>query len=179
MEDDEELAIPGHVSSKRAARMLGISDERVKQFIRAKRLSAQKISGRYMIPIKAVEDFRRSARGRARTEPPQWRVYDRGIQLKGKGIQVQIRPGQEAVFEQKLRTMREEERHLLRGTMLRYVLVDEDEPGMVHIWLAWKDNERPDEEEWERELAEFRADFADVLDWTTERASRLRGLVYT
>src|SRR5579859_148193 len=106
MEDDEELAIPGHVSSKRAARMLGVSDERVKQFIRAKRLPAQKISGRYMIPIKAVENFKRFARGRARTEPPLWRVYDRGIQLKGRGMQVQMRAGQEKAFEEKARRMR-------------------------------------------------------------------------
>jgi hypothetical protein len=69
--------------------------------------------------------------------------------------------------------------HRLTGTMQRYIMVEKDAPLRVHIWLAWKDNEMPDGEAWQRELAEFKAEFADVLDWGTERSSELLGLLYT
>jgi len=178
MEDDEELAIPGHVSAKRAARMLGVSTDRIYEFIEEKRLISKKVSGMHMIQIESVQNFKRSASGRARTQSPPWRVYRSGIRLEGKSIQVQIRFGQKEAFEKKLRMIREGQRYRLNGTMLRYILVDEQPPETVHIWLAWKDNEA-DEGDLERELTDFRAEFADVLDWETERESSLKGLLYT
>lgn len=178
MEDDELTGMPGYVTPKKAALMLGLTDKRIHQLIRAKRLPARKMLGRYVIREEAVEDFKRSPAGRLRTQPPPWRAYGSGIHLKGRGIQVQIRPGQEETFEKKLQAMREEQTHLLSGTMLRHILLEEDEPARVHIWLEWKDNEA-DEETLARELADFKAEFADVLDWGTEQSSSLKGLLYT
>ena len=132
----------------------------------------------HMIEIESVENFKRSAAGRARKQPPYWRAYRSSVELNGRDIHVQVRPGQEAAFEKKWKSTLKQQRHLLSGTMLRYILVDGQSPTTVHIWLAWKDNEA-DEEELARELAAFKADFADVLDWETEQESSLKGLLYT
>jgi quinol monooxygenase YgiN len=90
-----------------------------------------------------------------------------------------MRPGQEAAFLEKLREMNKRQEHLLTGSMERYIQQDEGDPSMIHIWLVWKDNELPDEGKQEREMAAFKAAFADVLDWESERTSTLKGLLYT
>jgi len=181
MTEDEDLlnvAIPGYVSTRKAAQMLSVSYDRVYQYIQEQRLSTKQVGHMLMVPIAEIERFKRYPSGRVRKQPPPWRAYRSGIELKGRELHVRIRAGREVDFEKKWQAMRQGQDHLLNGTMLRYILVNEQKPTLVHIWLAWKDNEA-DEEELERELAAFKSNFADVLDWETMQEEPLKGLLYT
>lgn len=177
--ETDYLSIPGHVSSKEAAEMLGVSDERVNQFVRDERLPGKLVSGMWMIPIEAVEQFKRAPAGRARTHPPKWRTYSSGIKLLGTSIEVHIRSGQEEALEKKLEAMLRGRRHLLTGSIQRYILRDKADETLVSIWLVWKDSEMPDERVQQQELEAFKAEFADVLDWETAVYSSKEGIVYT
>lgn len=177
--DTEYLSIPGHVSSKEAGEMLGVSDERINQFIRDKRLPSKLVSGMWMIPIEAVEQFKRAPAGRARKQPPVWRTYRSSINLLGTGIEVHIRPEQEEALEKKLKAMSKGKTHLLTGSIQRYIMRDKTDRTLVSIWLVWKDNELPDEATHEQEMEAFQAEFSDVLDWDTAVFSSKEGVVYT
>src|SRR5215472_15822352 len=115
--DTEYLRIPGHVPVKEAAEMLGISEDRVLQHIKAKRLPARKVYGRFMIPHESVEHFRQNPPGRSRTTAPLWRVYNIRSKLLSLDIEVQVLPGQEQRLVEKLRTIQEGNRHLFPGTL--------------------------------------------------------------
>ena len=132
-----------------------------------------------MIPIEAVEQFKRAPAGRARTQPPMWRTYRSSIKLLGTGIEVHICPGQEAALEKKLKAMSKGKKHLLTGSIQRYIMRDKADETLVSIWLVWKDNELPDEATHKQEIEAFKAEFADVLDWDTAVFSSKEGVVYT
>ncbi|HLZ56842.1 MAG TPA: helix-turn-helix domain-containing protein [Ktedonosporobacter sp.] len=177
--DEDSHDVPGYVTPLQAAEMIGVTDQRVYDYIQEGRLKYKRISRTYLISIESVEQFKRQPVGRARKQPPPWRVYRSAITLQSTSMQVQIRAGQEAAFKKKLQGLREKQEHLLTGSMQRYIQQDERDPSTIQIWLVWKDNELPDEQTRERELAAFKAAFADVLDWETERESSLKGLLYT
>ena len=177
--DTAYLSIPGHFSVQKAADTLGISDERVYQLLKAKELPGRRVSGMWMIPIEAVEQFKRTPAGRARTQSPAWRTYSSSIKLLGTGIEVHIRPGREEALEKKLKAMSKGRTHLLTGSIQRYIMRDKMDETLVSIWLVWKDNELPDEATHEQEMEAFQAEFADVLDWDTAVFSNKEGVVYT
>ena len=178
-EDEDNHVMPGYVSRFEAAEIMGLSSERVYEYLRSGRLPYKRVGRTYLIAIEDIEEFKRQPSGRVRTQPPPWRVYRSAITLQSTSMQVQIRAGQEAAFKKKLQELREKQEHLLTGSMQRYIQQDERDPSTIQIWLVWKDNELPDEQTRERELAAFKAAFADVLDWETERESSLKGLLYT
>src|ERR1700731_4100585 len=97
-EEKEYLSIPGHVPVKEAAAMLGLSEERVLQHVRAKHLPSRKVDGRYMIPVNAVEDFHRKPHGRIRTTPAPWRTYRAGARVHILQIEVRVLAGKEAIL---------------------------------------------------------------------------------
>src|SRR5437762_9257936 len=67
--------LPGYVSIKEAADILGVSDKRVYQYVRAGRLPAQRVGHILILPIEAVKQFKPSPSGRVRTKAPPWRAY--------------------------------------------------------------------------------------------------------
>src|SRR5438874_1728864 len=163
----EYLRIAGHVPVKEAAEMLGISEDRVLQHIKAKRLPGRMVLGRYMIPLEAVEQFKLNPPGRLRTKAPAWRVYHARSKLLGMEIQVQVRPGQQERLLEKLSAIQEENPHTFPGTVARYILKDSSSFTTLSIWLVWKDTEMPDEATRERDFVAFKAELADALDWET------------
>ncbi len=173
------VAIPGHYSVKKTAVTLGVTDERIYQLLKAKELPGKRVSGMWMIPIDAVEQFKRTPVGRARTQSPIWRTYRSGITLLGTSIEVHIRPGQEEALEKKLKAMSRGKQHLLTGSIQRYILRDKADETLVSIWLVWKDSEMPDEAVQQEEIYAFKKEFADVLDWDTAVYSNKEGIVYT
>src|SRR5260370_16919460 len=84
--------LPGYVSIKEAADMLGVSDKRVYQYVRAGRLSAQRIGHILILPIEEVKHFKPSPTGRVRTRAPSWRVYRSRGTLLFTTIHVQLLP---------------------------------------------------------------------------------------
>ena len=63
-EEKEYLRIPGHMPVKEAAAILGLSEERVLQHIRARHLPSRKIDGRYMIPVAEFAGLRDGEKAR-------------------------------------------------------------------------------------------------------------------
>jgi excisionase family DNA binding protein len=180
MESEREyLRIPGHVPVKEAAEMLGISDDRVLQHIKAKRLPGKKVLGRYMIPREAIEQFKQNPPGRVRTKAPNWRVYNIRSRLVSLAIEVQVLPGQEERMLEKLQSIQRGNRHTFPGSMARYILKESTSFSSLSIWLIWKDIEMPDEVTRGEELAALKAELADVLDWGTASQSTKEGIIYT
>jgi len=177
--EHEYLRIPGHVPVKEAAAMLGLSEDRVLQHIKTKRLPGRKVFGRYMIPVEAVEQFTRNPPGRLRTKSPAWRVYNVRSTLLSVEIEVRVREDQQERLIEKLKAVQEGNRHTFSGTMARYILKDTSSFTSVSIWLIWKDTEMPDAATRERELSAFKTELDEVLDWETAEMTSKEGIIYT
>src|SRR6266849_4136997 len=83
------------VTTSEAAEALGVSYYTVYEYIKEKRLVAEMVGGIYMIPKKAVQEFRAKPTGRIRTHPPLWRKYRAGARVRGMDIRVRISAGQQ------------------------------------------------------------------------------------
>lgn len=171
--------MPGYVSTDQAAKMLGVSKQRVYQFVTEKRLPAFRVGNVILLPAEAVRQFKPNLTGRPRKQERPWRIYRGGSTVIGMDIEVRVKPGQGEHLRARLQAMREKQLHTLTGTIARYVLVDKSDPALVSIWLVWKDTEMPAEEARAAELEALRAELADVLDWDSARYSEKDGLIYT
>lgn len=78
-----------------------------------------------------------------------------------------------------MKSIYEAESHLFVGTIQRYVLKDKNPSHMVNILLFWKDIDLPDETMREQELASFKNELADLVDWETAQYSYKEGIIYT
>ena len=178
-QDDDTAQKRDFVTTNEAAEMLGLSYHTVYEYIREKRLLAELVGGIYMLPKKAVEEFRPKPTGRMRTKPPPWRIYRAGAKVRGMDIRVQVRPQQQERLKEKLKAIQESQQYLFPGTMQRYIFEDEADSTYVTILLIWKDTEMPEESTRERNLAAFQAELNDVLDWETAQISTKEGIIYT
>jgi len=177
--DNETSTIPGYVSSKQAATMLGISKHRLYQYVKAKRLHVVRVGKAFMVPIEEIEQFKLHAPGRVRTNTLDWRVYNIRSKLLSLDIEVQVLPGQEERLLEKLQAIQQGNRHTFPGTMARYILKESTSFSTVSIWLIWRDTEMPDEVKREEGLTAFKAELADVLDWETASEHTKEGIIYT
>src|SRR2546421_6909933 len=171
--------VPDYISTDQAAQILGISKQRVYQYIEEQRLPAFRAGNVILLRKEAVQQFKPHITGRPRKKEPAWRVYRGGSTLLGTDIQVQIRPGKQGQLVEKLKAMYKGQRHTFPGTIQRYVFKDDISPAAISILLIWKDTEMPEKEERERNLAAFQAELADVLDWETAQITTKEGIIYT
>jgi len=167
------------VTTSEAAEALGVSYYTVYEYIREKRLVAEMVGGIYMIPRKAVQEFKAKPTGRTRNKPPPWRVYRAGAKVRGMNIRVRVRAGQKASLVERLNAIRETQRYLFPGTMQRYVFEEDADPKHVIISLIWKDTEMPDEAAIEKDLAPLQAELSDVLDWNTAQYTTKSAIIHT
>jgi excisionase family DNA binding protein len=167
------------VTTSEAAEALGVSYYTVYEYIREKRLVAEMVGGIYMIPKKAVQEFRAKPTGRTRTRPPLWRKYRAGASVRGMDIRARLRPGQQERLIEKLKTILEAQRYLFPGTMQRYVFEEDAEPKNIIITLIWKDTEMPDESVIQQDLQPLQTELADVLDWDTVHYTTKRAIIHT
>jgi len=72
--ENDRSNIPGYVSIKEAAKILGISANGVYAYVEEGRLPSAKAAHVIMIPLRAVEDFKPQFSGRSRTSVPIWRI---------------------------------------------------------------------------------------------------------
>jgi excisionase family DNA binding protein len=170
--------VPGYVSIKQAAEMLGITDKRVYRYIEEGRLQAYKSGGVFMLSVEAVKQFKLNPPGRVRTQPPPWRVYNKRSKLVCSEIVVKVRKGQQTRLLDKLRAIQDENHHTFAGTMQRYIKWDAP-LASIRISLYWKDTEMPDEATRQQNLADFQAELADVLDWDTAQYYTGEVLIHT
>src|SRR6266702_8718756 len=116
--------LPGYISIKEAADLLGVSDKRV--YIRAGRLPAQRVGHILILPIEAVRQFKPSPSGRVRTKAPSWRTYRSRGTLLVTDIRVPVHVGQQAALVKKLRTIQKLDELTFPGTVARYVVKSDE-----------------------------------------------------
>ncbi len=167
------------VTTSEAAEALGVSYYTVYEYIKEKRLVAEMVGGIYMIPKKAVQEFKAKPTGRIRTQPPKWRKYRAGAKVRGLDIRVRVHPGQEEHLIEKLEKILDAQRYLFPGTMQRYVFEEEAEPKYILFSLIWKDTEMPDESVIQQDLKPLQAELADVLDWDTAQYTTKQAIIHT
>ena len=171
--------IPGYVTTKEAAEMLGISNHRIYQYVKASRLKAVQVGKAFMMRVEDVEQFRPNPSGRVRTKAPAWRTYRSRGTLLATDILVRVRTGQQVKLVEKLKAIQEEDRHTFPGTIARYAIKGDAALTTVQFWLIWKDTEMPDEMTRQKDLAAFQAELADVLDWETAQYSINEVIIHT
>src|SRR5581483_5869490 len=171
--------LPGYVSIKEAAEILGVSDKRVYQYVMSGRLPAQRVGHILILPTEDVKRFKPGPSGRVRTKAPSWRVYRSRGKLLATDIHVQVRMGQQEKLVEKLKAIQKAGRHTFPGTTARYVIKGDSALTALQIMLIWKDTEMPEESIRQQDLAAFQEELADVLDWETAQYNINEAIIHT
>lgn len=167
MREKEPLPdLPGYVTAKQAAKMLGLSDRRIYQFIEVGRLPAVKAGEHILLSLEVIEQFKRRLTGRPREKVPAWRFARQGGTLRSMSIQVEIRADQQDRLQLKLWRIKQEAMHSLPGTTTRLIMKDDTTPPTITIVLIW-DPDTVEEDMFQLALRDMEEDLDDVLDWET------------
>jgi excisionase family DNA binding protein len=180
MENNAEIPeLPGYVSVKEAAKMLGLSERSVQKYVEDRRIPVVRATHVIMIPLEAVQQFKPQAKGRPRKSIPPWLFSPDNNFLTMTSILVQARVGKEGMLMEKLEEIKQSGEHLFPGTIARYFSSSEDKPGLIGIMLIWRSTVMPDENERKQALKAFRQALDDVLDWSTAEYETSRILMHT
>ena len=171
--------VPGYVSIKQAAEMLGITDKRIYRYIDLGRLPAYKSGGVFLLAEQDVKQFKLNPPGRARAVPPRWRIYNTRSKVLATEIRVPVRAGQGEFLIEKLADIQKANRHSFPGTIARYVVQEDSELATVHFFFVWKDTDMPDKSTRQQHLRELQGELADVLAWEHAHYSTNEALMYT
>lgn len=176
---DNRENIPGYVSIKEAAKILGISANRVYAYVEEGRLSSAKAAHVIMIPLEEVKNFKPQLSGRPRTSIPLWRISPEENTLLMTMISVQVKNGQYKRLMKRLEEIKQEKKHLFLGTTARYIVESDQHPGRVNIMLVWRSTTMPDEATRDQALDEFRQALDDVLEWNTAQYDTGKVVMHT
>ena len=181
MDDHVEIPdLPGYVSVKEAARMLGgISEQRVHTYINNGRLRAVRVGRGVAVLREDVENFQPNITGRPRKGAPLWHVPPSNNRLRMMLIIVQIKAGQRNKLIKRLEEIRQSGNHLFSGSVARYIAESETIAGQVEIELVWRGVTPQEEASTEEELEAFKQALDDVLDWKTAQYSTSKVLMHT
>src|SRR5438876_195933 len=97
--------VPEYISTDQAAKILGISKQRVYQYIEEQRLPAFRAGNVILLQRGAVEQFKPHITGRPRKKEPQWRVYRGNSQVFGTDIHVQVLHDKQEQLIEKLKAI--------------------------------------------------------------------------
>jgi len=179
IESNDIPNLPGYVSIKEAADMLGVSDKRVYQYVRTGRLSAQRVGHILILPTEEIKKFKPSPSGRVRTKAPSWRSYRSRGTLLVTDIRVQVRSGQQTKLVEKLKAIQKADQYTFPGTLARYVVKGDTVLTSIQIVLVWKTTEMPDEATRKHDWEAFQDELHDVLDWKSAHYSMNEALIHT
>jgi excisionase family DNA binding protein len=171
--------VPGYVSIKQAAEMLGITDKRVYRYIDLGRLPAYKSGGVFLLAEEDIKQFKLHPPGRIRTDPPRWRVYTARSKVLATEIQVPVRNGQQEKLVEKLTAIQQANRHTFPGTIARYIIKGDEMFTSIHLFLVWKDTEMPEQSLREQALQALRDELAEVVAWDHAQYATNEALMYT
>lgn len=177
--NDDQVGVPGYVSIKEAAEMLGLSPSRVYEYVEDGRLSSVRAAHVILIPVEEVRTFKPNIAGRPRKSVLRWRVSPENNILVSTSIMVQVRADRQTEFMNKLEEIRHGDEYLFPGTVARFIIRSEKAPGQVEILLIWRSTAMPDEAAREKALANFQQSLADVLDWDTAQYNNGTVLIHT
>src|SRR2546425_313911 len=116
---DEIPDLPGYVSTREAAKILGVSERRIRLYIEMKRLPAARAADVLMIPMEAVQNFKRKIVGRPRLITPAWRISSPENTQFITFITVQVRDHMEKQLTQRLEEVKQKAQHNFPGTIAR------------------------------------------------------------
>jgi hypothetical protein len=171
--------LPGYVSIKEAAKILGVSDKRVYEYVDEGRLPGVWAADVIMIPVGEVREFKRRSSGRPRKSVPPWRISSGDNTQFMTSIRVKVRPGQQDTLMEKLEEVKQSGLHTFPGTITRFITTNEDTPGQIEISLIWRSAIMPKEVERKRAVEAFRQALSDVLDWNTAQYNSGKVLMHT
>jgi excisionase family DNA binding protein len=177
-EEPKYLTIPGYAPIKQAAKMLGLSEERVLQYVRKGMLPSEKVGGRYLVPLHSLDAFQRKPHGRLRSGPVAWRPYSTPERVFLLQLEADVRAGQEARLHEQLAQLPKLQRHVFAGTMQRYVSLRGENPTQLAFILVWRASEL-DESRLQHDLEALKTEFARYVEWDTARIQRLPILIHT
>jgi excisionase family DNA binding protein len=172
-------SLPGYVSIKEAAKILGISDKRVYEYVDEGRLSSMWAADVIMIPLDEVKQFKRRSSGRPRKSIPTWRISSGDNTQYITSIFVQIRAGQQDNLLQKLEEIRRGGQHLFPGTVARFFVKNHSIPDQIEISFIWRSGVMPNESARKQQLETFEQALIDVLDWSTAQYNYGEVLMHT
>jgi excisionase family DNA binding protein len=169
--------LPGYLSIKKAAQVLGVQERRVYKYIEAGKLQAFRVDSVHLIPVGELENFQQRLAGRPRKKTPIWHL------ALGKSMWLHIFVGfhleREKELEKKLEAIRLSGEHTFPGTAARYIARSDQRPNEVQILLIWRGSLIPTPEAREEALNELRRDLADLVVWETARYETAQVLMHT
>ena len=171
--------IPGYVSVKEAADMLGLSPRTVYEYIEEGRLPSVRFADVIAISQDEIRKFRREPSGRPRKNAPLWHISAGDNTQLMSLIWVQVRAGQRDALQQHLETIKKKKQHLFPGTVIRYVAASSEAGERVLLMFVWRGTVLPDETRREEALEEFRHSLDHVLDWSTAQYENWHVLMHT
>lgn len=176
---DDIPDLPGYISTKEAAKILGISERRVRLYIEMKRLPAVRAADVLMLPVDNVKNFKRKIVGRPRKNTLAWRISSVENTQFVTTISVQIRAHREEQLLRRLEEVKNGGQHVFPGTVARYVVKSSTAPGQVEITLVWRSIIMPSDVERKQALEAFQQALSNVLDWSTARYNDGQVLMHT
>src|SRR5260221_6379861 len=93
--NNDPSRVPGYVSIKEAAKILGLSPSRIYEYVEDGRLSSVRAAHVILIPLQEVELFKPNISGRPRKSVLRWRISPQDNLLLSTTILVQLRPHQQ------------------------------------------------------------------------------------
>ena len=133
--NDSQTSVPGYVSIKEAAEILGLSPSRVYEYVEDGRLSSVRAAHVILIPVEEVKNFKPNIAGRPRKSVLRWRISPENNMLLSTSIVVQIRTNRQTELMKKLEEIRQDDEYLFPGTVSRFIIRSETFPEQVEISL--------------------------------------------
>src|SRR5579859_7841578 len=125
--NDDLPKLPGYVSIKEAARILGLGERTVYRYVEEKRLRGMRAANAIMIPLEDLLNVKRRVIGRERKVTPLWRAVSEGNTRFVTLISVQMYQGKRGELLSRLEEIRMEKRHLFPGTVARHIIDDQSQ----------------------------------------------------
>ena len=174
--DHPPEALAEYLSIAEAGTVIGVAPRSVYGYVQKGKLPGMLINNLKMVRLQDAQAFKRTAPGRIRLRHPRWRRPPQKNLFSLTTVTIRLRPGQGVQLKSKLEEMRQAGAHGFPGTVARYIVYDQHDPGALEIFLFWRETIKPSPDECETALKTFYADFANVLE--VETASIGEGKVF-
>ena len=170
--------LPGFLTVKEAARIIGVSTRTIYGYVHTGKLAGARIGHTILVNAEHARAYKSRVPGRLRARSPRWHQPPPQNLQYLTTIRLRVRSGQDEAFEHKLHEIRTTRKHLLPGTVARYIAHDPHEPTKITIMLVWRRAIMPSAEERAAALSALSADLADVLAWETAARTESRVLLH-
>ena len=165
------------ITVKEAAKAIGISARSVYNYVKAGQIAHERFGKMIIVDDADVRALKRRPVGRTRTLMKHWHLPTTGNTQSLMVITVAVREGRYEHLKTKIQDMQQKRIHLFEGTVTRYITVDD--ATNIHILLVWRACLAPPGEKIDEALCDFKAYFAEVLDWESTHSEEYTVLAHT